>query len=70
MGNLSYEKSKTTSTVKGQGKIVNLEPFYTHKAKDKIQCIKALAGRTHSNKEEIHSDIPIIQFHLSARVPF
>lgn len=28
-GNLSYEKSKTTSTVKGQGKIVNLEPFYT-----------------------------------------
>lgn len=27
-GNLSYEKSKITSPVKGQGKIGNLEPFH------------------------------------------
>lgn len=27
-GNLRYEKNEIASMVKGQGKIVNLEPFY------------------------------------------
>lgn len=50
-GNLSYEKSKITSTVKGQGKIVNLEPFHIA-SRDKIRRVKALAGRTYSNKRK------------------